>query len=406
VRARSVPLAATLALAVVAAAGAAHAHQRSTSYSSWQLDAHGARVVLRVPQLELTRLPWGPAFEREIHPQLATYLVESLRLFAGGEPCAPASPPALLASPPDQASFEWRVACAGAGARGIRTDFLLDVAPSHLHFASARGADGRRRERVLAGGEQSWTIDAGAGGSAATEGGSSFATYFLLGVEHIATGWDHLAFVLALILIAARLGEVATVVTGFTVAHSVTLALAVLGFVRPDARSIESLIGLSIALVAVENLWQLAGRPRSVLWALAGALALAAGAAAAGLGGVGATTLGGVAVFSACYLGLVERLARPARLRVAIAFAFGLVHGFGFAGVLAEMHLPGERLVAALFGFNLGVEAGQLAVVALLWPPLRVLALRARALHRLLVETASATVCALGLFWFTTRAFG
>jgi hypothetical protein len=74
--------------------------------------------------------------------------------------------------------------------------------------------------------------------------------------------------------------------------------------------------------------------------------------------------------------------------------------------VLAEMHLPRERLVAALFGFNLGVEAGQLAVVALLWPPLRALALRARAPHRLLVETASATVCALGLFWFTTRALG
>jgi hypothetical protein len=104
---------------------------------------------------------------------------------------------------------------------------------------------------------------------------------------------------------------------------------------------------------------------------------------------------------------MLERVERPARLRAAVAFAFGLVHGFGFAGVLAELELPRERLAAALFGFNVGVELGQLAVVVAVWPLLRLLARPAdgRPL-RALAEIASAAICGLGLFWFLTRTLG
>ena len=96
--------------------------------------------------------------------------------------------------------------------------------------------------------------------------------------------------------------------------------------------------------------------------------------AALGVGGMGALTLAGMTLFTLCYFGLLGRAERPARLRVAIAFAFGLVHGFGFAGVLVEISLPTGRLVPALLGFNLGVEVGQLVLVAALWPVLRDLA--------------------------------
>jgi hypothetical protein len=122
---------------------------------------------------------------------------------------------------------------------------------------------------------------------------------------------------------------------------------------------------------------------------------------------VPAGALAGLALFSACHFGLLARVERPARLRAAVAFAFGLIHGFGFAGVLAEMALPAERLVPALLGFNVGVELGQLAIVAVAWP---VLALLARVAdgrpHRWIAELGSAAVCGLGLFWFLTRAFG
>jgi hypothetical protein len=184
----------------------------------------------------------------------------------------------------------------------------------------------------------------------------------------------------------------------------VTLALAVLGLVRPDGAAVEALIGYSIALVAAENAWLLGGRGRAVPLVLTcGVLGLAL-LAAAGVGAVSATTLVGIAIFSLCHFALLDRVDRPARLRAGVAFAFGLVHGFGFAGVLAEMALPTERLAPALFGFNLGVELGQLAVVVLVWPGL--LWLERRATHtwyRGVAEVGSAAVCGLGVYWFVSR---
>jgi hypothetical protein len=167
---------------------------------------------------------------------------------------------------------------------------------------------------------------------------------------------------------------------------------------------VEALIGFSIALVAAENGWILGRRGRAVPAAVAGGLALLALAPGSAVPRAG---LLGLALFSLCHFALLQRSSRPARLRVAVAFAFGLVHGFGFAGVLAELELPAQQLAAALFGFNAGVELGQLAVVACLWPCLRALARPAggRALA-LVAEAGSAAICGLGLFWFLTRALG
>ena len=213
-------------------------------------------------------------------------------------------------------------------------------------------------------------------------------------------------FLLGLLLLARRASEVVTIVTGFTLAHSITLALAALGEVRPDPDAVQALVGLSIALVAAENGWLLAGRPRLVPALVVAALGLAAALAAAGLGAVPAATLLGLGLFAACYFALLERVENPMRLRFAIAFCFGLVHGFGFAGVLTEVALPRERLVPALLGFNVGVELGQLVIVAAVWPLLSVLSrLRAGRVHRTLVEVGTGVVCALGVFWWVQRAF-
>ena len=113
----------------------------------------------------------------------------------------------------------------------------------------------------------------------------------------------------------------------------------------------------------------------------------------------------GLTVFTACHFALLRGSDRPERLRAAVAFAFGLIHGFGFAGVMMELDLGRVRLVPALFGFNSGVELGQLAVVCVAWPIL--VALRRNATRGALsAEIGSAAVCGLGLFWFVTRTFG
>jgi hypothetical protein len=137
---------------------------------------------------------------------------------------------------------------------------------------------------------------------------------------------------------------------------------------------------------------------------LMGGIGLAALGAWAGRLAVPAVALVGIGLFACCYLGLLERAERPARMRWFVAFVFGLIHGFGFAGLLTEIGLPPGRLAAALLGFNLGVEAGQLVLVALAWP-LLYLALRGGPERRALVaQLGSTPVLVAGLYWFLTRS--
>jgi hypothetical protein len=418
-------VAAALCFAHLALApAAAFAHGRSISYSSWELDDEGAEVSVRISRLDLTRLPQAIAAEaaRPAPPgsssSIARYLASRLLLYAEGEPCSPTAPAPRPAAD-GWIAFRWRVDCRSSGERVIESRILLDVAPSHLHFARIASSGSSQpeghggMERVLTEASAVWALggwpgEAGDAPSSAPEPvGSSFLQYLYLGVEHILTGYDHLAFVLALLLLAGSLGEVAGLVTGFTIAHSLTLALAVLGLLRPEAAAVEAVIGFSVALIAAENGWLLSGRdPRIVAASLAGLLLLCA-LALAGFGILSLLTLLGLCLFSLCHFGLLTRTTRPTRVRTFLAFAFGLIHGFGFAGVLAEMSLPTARLAPALFGFNLGVEVGQLGVVLVAWPLLRLLArLSPDRGYPLTSQLASAGICGLGLYWFVARAFG
>jgi hydrogenase/urease accessory protein HupE len=143
------------------------------------------------------------------------------------------------------------------------------------------------------------------------------ATYLHLGVEHILFGFDHLLFVLALVILVRDWKRVAITVTAFTIAHSITLAAATLGFMNVPGPPLEATIALSIMLVAVEILNARRGKP-----------------------------------------------SLTARLPWLVAFCFGLLHGFGFAGALAEVGLPQHAIAIALLFFNVGVEIGQLIFVA------------------------------------------
>jgi hypothetical protein len=222
--------------------------------------------------------------------------------------------------------------------------------------------------------------------------------YLRLGVEHILSGWDHLAFLLLLIVVASRLREVALLVTGFTVGHSVTLAAAALGVLVPHVRAVEATIAASILVVALENVGveHLRGGVLVIVAALA---LLVAGALFGEL-----PAFWGLALFTACYFGLLRNLQGTGRLRWVVACLFGFVHGLGFSGVLLEQELPRTQLVQALLGFNIGVELGQLAVVACIWPILRWL--RTRDLGTRVVEATSFAGAAIGTFALVVRVFG
>ena len=385
-------VAGALGALLLLAAGGAQAHSRGTSYSEWTLTADGAQARARVSQLELTRLALDPAAP-DYASRAGTVLASALQLRAGAAPCAPDTPRVRLTAD-GWVAAHWTVRCDGAGERAIHSTLLHEAAPSHLHFARAR-REGAAQERVLTFADPAFPL------GAAPDAGASLPRYVGLGVDHILSGWDNLAFVLALILLAPRLREVALLATAFTAAHSLTLAAAALGLadVRDDA--VEAVIGFSIALVAAENLWLRAGGGRAVPGVL---VAVLAGLAALGATRLPLPLLAGLALFTACYFALAGATAQPVRLRVAMAFGFGLVHGFGFAGALGELQLPAQGLVLGLLGFNAGVELGQLLVIALAWPALKLLEQRPP-LRAWAGDVLSACGCALGTFWFVVRAF-
>jgi hypothetical protein len=388
---------AALALMILLRAAPGAAHDRTTSFSSWELRDRDATVRVTCSALDVSRFPW--ASEVGASTRLGDYLVAHLGLSAGGARCPMVEPPASLPVEAGRVAWSWRVRCPDAGALRLESDLFVDVAPGHLHFARLARDGGPAVERVLSERERVWALGD-------EEEGTVFGGYVHLGTIHILSGADHLAFLAALLLIGADLPEVVRVVTGFTVAHSLTLALAVLGWVRPERAPIEALIGLSVALVAAENVWLAGARRLALPVGFAALLAAGALASAAGVGCVPPATLAGLALFTLCYFGLLRVASRTAPLRWAVAFLFGLVHGFGFASVLAEARLDPARLARALVGFNVGVELGQLAVVAALWPLIR-LALRVGGpLRTACVEIGSAAVLALGVFWFLTRAYG
>ena len=244
------------------------------------------------------------------------------------------------------------------------------------------------------------------GGEAEELRSASFLDYMKMGVMHIFTGVDHMSFLLGLVLISRRARDLAFVITGFTLGHSATLALAVTGILRPHAEYIDALVALTIALIGAENIAVATRKPEVISIGVASLLIVMAIASAAGFGSLPASLLAGAALFGSSYLMMSGHLYDAARLRLVVTLVFGLIHGFGFAADLLEMRLPTERLVELLVGFNLGVEVGQLTLVFALLGIVAVLAKARITLPRpIVVDVLSSGLVCLGMYWFISRSF-
>jgi hydrogenase/urease accessory protein HupE len=196
---------------------------------------------------------------------------------------------------------------------------LIDRLPrGHRQYVAITDIEGNRvTERVLDSKETVFDLNFGER-TASIEPPASFSQFLLLGVEHILTGYDHLVFLVGLLIAGVSFRSAATIITSFTIAHSLTLALATLDVVRIAPGVVEPLIAVSIVYVGVENVFR-----------------------------------------------------RELKRRWLLTFGFGLIHGFGFASVLNELGIGGSGASGAalpLLSFNLGVELGQIAIAAIVWP--------------------------------------
>lgn len=355
---------------------AAWAHKPSDSYLTLRADG-GAQVTARWDialrdldyVLELDRdgngvLTWGEVRSRS--GEITQYATQRLALSAAGEACTwqPAAPLQL----DRHSDGTYAVLSLAAGCRslasGVQLKYSLffDVDPSHRGLV--QWAPGAAGSQALVFAADSAVQPLAVSAPSAWD---TLRQYVAEGTWHIWIGYDHILFLLALLLPAVlvrsaggwqpapslqrSLIEVVKVVTAFTLAHSVTLSLAALGVVSLPSRLVESTIAASVVLAALNNLRGTIGNRRWVM-----------------------------------------------------AFVFGLIHGFGFASVLADLGLPQGALALALVGFNLGVELGQVAIVAVFVPV--AFALRRTTFYRRGVLTfGSLAVALVAAYWFTQRAF-
>jgi len=361
-------------LVLALAAGPALAHKPSDSYlavrvegallqGQWDIALRDLEYAIGLDANGDGAITWGELRARQA--EIAAYALARLTLRVDGQPCTAAARELLVDEHSDgaYAVLRYDARCPAAAQRTLEIGYRLfaDLDPTHRGLVRVQhgmatssgvlGPDHPRFDVALA--EVSRL--------------RQFFDYAREGVWHIWTGIDHVLFLISLLLPAVLVyharawapalrfapvfWEVFRVVTAFTVAHSITLSLAALGLVALPSRLVESVIALSVALAALNNLVPVVlGR------------------------------------------------------RWAVAFGFGLVHGFGFASVLADLGLPRDALVVSLVGFNCGVEAGQLVVVTLFLPA-AFLARRLWVYRRIVFAGGSAAIALVATLWMLERVF-
>lgn len=358
---RRASAAAVVAL-IAAAATPARAHTSSITYVDLAVEARTVRVTLQISNRDLYEAI-GVDKDRAVtraevdraRAALLAYVAERVHVDNGGARCAPDPGTLGFADKSDGFFAVTRldyVCKRTAAAVTVEYDLFFDLDPRHQGLARIERPGEPARQHVFSAGARTLRLDR------PLTLADNLRDYCLLGMEHIFTGYDHLAFLFGLLLVATARGlrggtrYILGVVTAFTVAHSVTLIAAGLGWVRLPSRFVESAIALSIAYVAVENL-----------------------------------------------------AVREPKHRWLLTFFFGLVHGFGFASVLAEIGLPPSGVIASLVSFNVGVELGQLTVVCAVAPILLWLVPRYGQTAR--VRTVGSVVLAiLSSGWFLERVLG
>jgi len=345
-----------LLLVLVALAVPASAHPVPFSYLDVRLDGAGVSGTLTVHVFDAAHDLGVDPPERLLDPavaaprgaSLSALMASRLTIEADGRPVR----------------IRWGVIDVLADKQSLRLPFQTDAThvatlrlsaalfpydPRHQTFVNVYEQSALRQQVILDASRPSLEYFSGS-----SRGTLAVARRFVAaGIHHILIGPDHILFLIGLLLLGGTIRRLAFVVSAFTLAHSVTLTIAALRIFSPPPSLVEPLIALSIVYVGIDNLMVKGGRD----------------------------------------------------LRVWIAFAFGFVHGFGFASVLREMDLPPRALGWSLFSFNLGVEIGQLFVVALVASALAALRHRSEAAGRRLAFAGSLVVVAAGTFWFVQRVF-
>ena len=286
----------------------------------------------------------------------------------------------------------------------IKNDAFFDLNSSHSHIAKIKINNKAFPEKIFLNSDRVLKINLKTTDIPEESLLSSFISYFGLGLEHISTGFDHLAFLLGLLLINRKFKNILIAITGFTLGHTLSFCLAVLGLISPASSFVEATIGFSIFILGIEylsknkNVFAKYLFFMLVFWALFLFSFYKINGNNLLLGYLG------LMVFGFSYLALSKN-SKSLLFSLLITSLFGLVHGFGFGGYLSEVGLPENKLYLALIGFNLGVELGQI-IAALIFLFLLYVIKGLKFINKNIVETLLAiSLVSVGVFWFIERSF-
>ncbi len=353
-----------VAAAIVVGARPAGAHPAPFSYLDFHFDSNGVTGTLVIHDLDAAHdlnitaadTLLDPVVAARSRDALVALLSPRLSLVFDGRPVTIAW--GGIDVVPDRQSVRLAFTVAGVPpARMNLQAYLFPYDPIHQTFINIYENDALKHQAILDASRQSLEYYTGT-----TQGRLAvIRTFVLSGIKHILIGPDHILFLIGLLLLGGSLARLALIVTAFTIGHSITLSLAALDILSPPARYIEPLIALTIVVVGADNILVLRGAK--------------------------------------------DPGQKASDIRAGLAAVFGLIHGFGFASVLKEFGLPQAALGWSLFAFNLGVEAGQLAIVSVVASTLALVRRQSDRLAARVALAGSIGVILAGLYWFIERVF-
>ena len=347
-----------------------NAHYFSESFSKWNVVDNKVEANFSLLTLESTRIFQVENYQKIMFEEnlsetdvFKIYLSQHLKVTSEGKNCSLVDEIKELNSQEGSLNLSLNFECPSNKEIKIINNALFNLVQSHIHIARVYIDNHLYTEKALFFNDQSIDLNEEKENNSFS---NSFYKFFSLGLDHILSGYDHLLFILGLLLLVTNLKRLLLVITGFTIGHSLTLSLSVINIIQVKSSLVEALIGYTIMFVGLEYLYKENNDHRiSILFITILSLLLLIFGNLINPNFPYFLILG-ILLFSLGYFYLLINLKSENNLLSIITIIFGLIHGFGFGGFLLGSKISSENIFSGLLGFNLGVEVGQIIFVLLI----------------------------------------
>ena len=347
-----------------------NAHYFSESFSKWNVVDNKVEANFSLLTLESTRIFQVENYQKIMFEEnlsetdvFKIYLSQHLKVTSEGKNCSLVDEIKELNSQEGSLNLSLNFECPSNNEIKIINNALFNLVQSHIHIARIYIDNNLYTEKALFFNDQSIDLNEEKENNSFS---NSFYKFFSLGLDHILSGYDHLLFILGLLLLVTNLKRLLLVITGFTIGHSLTLSLSVINIIQVKSSLVEALIGYTIMFVGLEYLYKENKDHRvSMIFITTLSLLLLIFGNLINPNFPYFLILG-ILLFSLGYFYLLKNLNSENNLLSIITIIFGLIHGFGFGGFLLGSKISSENIFSGLLGFNLGVEVGQIIFVLLI----------------------------------------